>query len=85
MFRVSFVPTVSAEKVHIRIRIGADDDDKNDAEVITAFCGGRELVVRKEKGKCFIVVDQTTKDEKVVLSVKIANAKRCLLEVTAYA
>jgi len=36
-----------------------------------------------EKG--FIILDHMDKDAKVLLLVKLRNAKRCPLEVTAYA
>ena len=79
-FRVSFVPSRSAEEVYVKLRIGADDDDKRNAEIRSAFKGSDEL----SRYKGFIVLDHIEKDKKVILTVKLANARRCLLEVVAY-
>lgn len=81
VFRVSFIPSKSAEDVYIKIRIGADDDDKRNAEVESALWTGNELVINKG----YIILNHMDKDTKVVLIVKLRNAKRCPLEVTAYA
>ena len=81
IFRISFIPLKSADNVYIRIRIGSDDEDKRNAEIQNAFSNGTALLI--DKG--YIVLNHMDKDKKVVLSVKLANAKRCPLEVTAYA
>ncbi len=81
VFRVSFIPSKSAKNVYIKIRIGADDDDKRSADVKSALWDGNELAM--EKG--VIILDHMDKDAKVLLLVKLRNAKRCPLEVTAYA
>lgn len=84
-FRISFVPGSCSENVHVRIRIGSDDEDKSDANIIAAYCGEKKLEIKKIKNKDYIVLEHVNKGEKVILTVKIANAKRCLLEVSAYA
>lgn len=81
IFRISFIPLKSADNVYIKIRIGSDDEDKRNAEIQNAFSNGMALLV--DKG--YIVLNHMDKDKKVILSVKLANAKRCPLEVTAYA
>jgi len=81
IFRISFIPLKSADNVYIKIRIGSDDEDKRNAEIQNAFSNGTALLI--DKG--YIVLNHMDKDKKVVLSVKLANAKRCPLEVTAYA
>lgn len=85
MFRISFVPGSCSENAHVRIRIGSDDEDKSDANIIVAYCGEKKLEIKKIKNKDYIVLKHVNKGEKVILTVKIANAKRCLLEVSAYA
>ena len=81
IFRVSFIPLKSEDNVYIKIRIGSDDEDKRNAEIQSAFSNGTALLI--DKG--YIVLNHMDKDKKVILSVKLANAKRCPLEVTAYA
>ncbi len=81
VFRVSFIPSTSADDIYLKIRIGADDDDKRDAEVESANWAGTELVLNKG----YIILNHMDKDKKVVLTVKLRNAKRCPLEVMAYA
>lgn len=81
LFRVSFVPLKSADNVYIKIRIGSDDEDKRNAEIQNAFSNGIALLI--DKG--YIVINHMDKGKKVILSVKLANAKRCPLEVMAYA
>ncbi len=81
LFRVSFVPSRTADDVYIKLRIGSDDDDKRNAEIKTAVENGKELSLYKE----FIVLNHIDKDKKVIITVKLTNARRCLLEVTAYA
>lgn len=80
-FRVSFIPLKSADDVYIKIRIGADDDDKRNAEVESAQWLENELSIDRE----YIVLKHVDKDKKVVFTVKLRNARRCPLEVTAYA
>jgi hypothetical protein len=80
-FRVSFVPVESAENIYIKIRIGADDEDKRNAEIISAQWFGNELMINRG----YIVLNHMDKGKKVILTVKLHNARRCPLEVTAYA
>ncbi len=81
LFRISFVPSKSANDVYIKLRIGSDDDDKRNAEIKTVYQADTELALDRK----YIVLDHVDKDKKVILTVKLANAKRCLLEVKAYA
>ena len=64
----------------MRLRIGSDDEDKNNAEIETAMLKGNKL----ELFKGLIRAGKAVKGEKLVLTVKLHNAKRCPLEVTAY-
>lgn len=80
-FRVSFVPSKTADEVYIRLRIGSDDEDKRDAQVKSAVC--KELTLELQKG--FIKIPHIDKGKKVILIVELYNAKRCPLEVIAYA
>ena len=80
-FRVVFVPSRSADEVHVKIRIGADDDDKRNAEIETASYNGEDLSMEKD----FIIIPHVDGSKKVVLTVKLKNARRCPLEVSAYA
>ncbi len=80
VFRISFIPQKSAEEVYVRLRIGSDDEDKNNAEIETAMLKGNKL----ELFKGLIRAGKAVKGEKLVLTVKLHNAKRCPLEVTAY-
>lgn len=79
-FRVSFVPEKTADDVHIMLRIGADDEDKRQAEVKSAFKGESEL----ELSHGFILLPHVDKGAKVILQVKLQNTRRCQLEVSTY-
>ena len=80
-FRVVFVPSRTADEVYVKIRIGADDDDKRNAEIETASYNGEELSMEKD----YIIIPHVDGSKKVVLTVKLKNARRCPLEVSAYA
>lgn len=80
-FRVVFVPSRTADEVYVKIRIGADDDDKRNAEIETASYNGEELSMEKD----YIIIPHVDVSKKVVLTVKLKNARRCPLEVSAYA
>lgn len=80
MFRISFVPQKSAEEAYVRLRIGSDDEDKVNAEIEKAVLQGNKL----ELYKGLIKAGRVVKGEKIVFTVKLHNAKRCPLEVTAY-
>ena len=80
-FRVSFIPSKAATAVYVRLRIGSDDDDKRNAKVKSAIYKGAELILQKD----YIRIPYIEKGEKVILTVELHNAKRCPLEVAAYA
>lgn len=79
-FRVSFIPSKTADNVYVSLRIGSDDEDKRIAEIGEAEQAGTLLELEKE----FIKIPHVNKGEKIVLSVALQNAKRCPLEVNAY-
>lgn len=80
-FRVSFIPSKSATEAYVRLRIGSDDDDKRNAKVKSAIYKGAELILQND----YIKIPYIEKGEKVILIVELHNAKRCPLEVAAYA
>lgn len=80
-FRITFIPEKTADDVHVRLRIGADDEDKRQADVNSAFYGETKL----ELSRGFILLPHVDKSKKVVLRIKLNNARRCQLEVSAYA
>jgi len=80
-FRISFIPEKAADDVYVRLRIGADDEDKRQAEIQSASLKGSKLELQHG----LILISHVDKGEKVVLTVKLHNARRCQLEVTAYA
>lgn len=80
-FRVAFIPQKTVTNVFIRLRIGSDDEDKRNAEVKVATYKGNTMELYKE----FIKIPHVEKGKKVILLVELRNAKRCPLEVTAYA
>ena len=77
---VSFVPQKACTNAFVRLRIGADDDDKRNADVITATANGEKLDLRSG----FVMYPTFEKGKKVVIRVKLSNARRVLLEVSAY-
>ena len=80
-FRVSFMPSKAATDVYVRLRIGSDDEDKRTAKVKSAIYKGVGL----ELHKGYIKVPYIEKGEKVILIVELHSARRCPLEVAAYA
>ena len=80
-FRISFIPEKTAEEVYIKLRIGADDEDKRQAEIQSASLREEQLELRQG----FILIPHVEKGRKIVFTVKLLNIKRCQLEVTAYA
>lgn len=80
-FIVSFIPRKTCKNALLRIRIGSDDDDRKNAEVIAATYNGTPLDMFKQ----YIKFSEFEKGKKVVIKVQLKNMKRCPLEVTAYA
>lgn len=81
VFIVSFVPEETADDVFIRLKIGSDDGDKTNASVMEAVSDGTSNELYKD----FIILNHVDKGNKVIMSVKLHNVRRCPLEVTAYA
>ncbi|MDQ0204122.1 hypothetical protein [Pectinatus haikarae] len=81
IFRVSFIPEKTVDDAYVRLKIGSDDDDKQNADIKSASSNGETLEIYKE----LIMLKHINKGNKITLSVKLHNARRCPLEVTAYA
>lgn len=79
-YRISFIPKKSAQDVFIKIRIGGDDEDKNNAKIISATNNGNNLPCDNS----MISGIQLVEHVKYILKVKIQDCERCVLEVRVY-